>query len=152
MRDLSQWKDKVELRLDGRQLFFVFFGGATLACLLFTLGVMTGRRLEARAIGLGTIGRDADIGQRVDEPEGKRDFRADDDELHFLALREFDQAGDIVGGDREARGVGRDAGIARGAEEARLGRRERERLDEGVFAPAGTDDEDGPRQRRGVEG
>jgi len=52
MRDLSHWKDKVELSLDGRQLFFLFFGGAVMACLLFTLGVMTGRRLEARAIAL----------------------------------------------------------------------------------------------------
>lgn len=52
MRDLQHWKDKVELSLDGRQLFFLFFGGATLACLLFTLGVMTGRRIEARAIAL----------------------------------------------------------------------------------------------------
>ena len=58
MRDLSQWKDKVELSLDGRQLFFLFFGGATLACLLFTLGIMTGRRLEARAIALETPATD----------------------------------------------------------------------------------------------
>jgi cell division septation protein DedD len=54
MRDLQHWKDKVELSLDGRQVFFLFFGGAVLACLLFALGVMTGRRLEARAIALET--------------------------------------------------------------------------------------------------
>jgi cell division septation protein DedD len=54
MRDLQHWKDKVELSLDGRQVFFLFFGGAVLACLLFALGVMTGRRLEARAIALDT--------------------------------------------------------------------------------------------------
>jgi cell division septation protein DedD len=52
MRDLQHWKDKVELSLDGRQVFFLFFGGAVLACMLFALGVMTGRRLEARAIAL----------------------------------------------------------------------------------------------------
>ena len=52
MRDLQHWKDRVELRLDGRQVFFLFFGGAVIACLLFALGVMTGRRLEARAIAL----------------------------------------------------------------------------------------------------
>jgi cell division septation protein DedD len=52
MRDLQHWKDKVELSLDGRQVFFLFFGGAILACMLFALGVMTGRRLEARAIAL----------------------------------------------------------------------------------------------------
>jgi cell division septation protein DedD len=54
MRDLQHWKDKVELTLDGRQVFFLFFGGAVLACLLFAVGVMTGRRLEARAIALDT--------------------------------------------------------------------------------------------------
>ena len=52
MRDLQHWKDKVELSLDGRQVFFLFFGGAVLACMLFALGVMTGRRIEARAIAL----------------------------------------------------------------------------------------------------
>jgi hypothetical protein len=52
MRDLQHWKDKVELSLDGRQLFFLFFGGAIGACLLFALGVMTGRRIEARAIAM----------------------------------------------------------------------------------------------------
>ncbi len=54
MRDLQHWKDKVELSLDGRQVFFLFFGGAVLACMLFALGLMTGRRLEARAIALDT--------------------------------------------------------------------------------------------------
>ncbi len=54
MRDLQHWKDKVELSLDGRQVFFLFFGGAVLACMLFALGIMTGRRLEARAIALDT--------------------------------------------------------------------------------------------------
>ncbi|MEO6953602.1 MAG: SPOR domain-containing protein [Polyangia bacterium] len=54
MRDLQHWKDKVELSLDGRQLFFLFFGGAVAACMLFALGIMTGRRLEARAIAMDT--------------------------------------------------------------------------------------------------
>jgi cell division septation protein DedD len=52
MRDLDRWKDRVELVLDGRQLFFLFFGGATFSCLLFSVGVMVGKRLEARAIAL----------------------------------------------------------------------------------------------------
>jgi cell division septation protein DedD len=52
MRDLQHWKDKIELTLDGRQVFFLFFGGAVLACLLFAVGVLTVRRLEARAIAL----------------------------------------------------------------------------------------------------
>ncbi len=52
MRDLDHWKDKVEVTLDGRQLFFLFFGGAVITSMMFCLGVMTGRRLEARALAL----------------------------------------------------------------------------------------------------
>ncbi len=52
MRDLDQWKDKVEITLDGRQLFFLFFGGAVITSMMFFLGVMTGRRLEARSLAL----------------------------------------------------------------------------------------------------
>ncbi len=50
MRDLDRWKDKVELQLDGRQIFFLFFGSAICACLIFVLGVMVGKRVEARAL------------------------------------------------------------------------------------------------------
>jgi DedD protein len=52
MRDLDRWKDKVELSLDGRQIFFLFFGSAIGACLIFVLGVLIGKRLEARAIAM----------------------------------------------------------------------------------------------------
>src|SRR3954467_2930994 len=52
MRDLDRWKDKVELSLDGRQIFFLFFGSAVAACLIFVLGVLIGKRLEARALAL----------------------------------------------------------------------------------------------------
>jgi cell division septation protein DedD len=48
MRDLDRWKDKVELQLDGRQIFFLFFGSAICACLIFALGVVVGKRVEAR--------------------------------------------------------------------------------------------------------
>lgn len=50
MRDLNQWKDKVELQLDGRQIFFLFFGSAVCACLIFVLGVVVGKRMEARVV------------------------------------------------------------------------------------------------------
>jgi DedD protein len=43
------YKDKIEVSLDGRQVFYLFFGGAVIACLVFVLGVMVGRRVEARA-------------------------------------------------------------------------------------------------------
>src|SRR6476469_2293382 len=52
MRDLDRWKDKVELSLDGRQIFFLFFGSAVGACFIFVLGVLIGKRLEARAIAM----------------------------------------------------------------------------------------------------
>jgi cell division septation protein DedD len=43
------YKDKIEVSLDGRQVFYLFFGGAIIASLVFVLGVMVGKRLEARA-------------------------------------------------------------------------------------------------------
>lgn len=43
------YRDKIEVSLDGKQVFYLFFGGATIACLVFVLGVMVGRRLESRA-------------------------------------------------------------------------------------------------------
>lgn len=49
MRDLDRWKDKVELQLDGRQIFFLFFGSAIGACMIFVLGVVVGKRVEARS-------------------------------------------------------------------------------------------------------
>ena len=52
MRDLDRWKDKVEISLDGRQIFFLFFGSAVAACLIFVTGVLIGKRIEARALAL----------------------------------------------------------------------------------------------------
>src|SRR5206468_2185345 len=52
MRDLERWKDKVEISLDGRQIFFLFFGSAVAACLIFVVGVLIGKRIEARALAL----------------------------------------------------------------------------------------------------
>ncbi|MDX2022189.1 MAG: SPOR domain-containing protein [Deltaproteobacteria bacterium] len=48
LRDVERWKDKIEIRLDNRQVFFLFFGSALVACLLFVLGVVVGKRLESR--------------------------------------------------------------------------------------------------------
>jgi DedD protein len=47
-REHERWKDKIEVRLDNRQVFFLFFGSALVACLLFILGVLVGKRLESR--------------------------------------------------------------------------------------------------------
>ena len=43
------YKVKIEVSLDGRQIFYLFFGGAVIASLVFVLGVMVGKRVEARA-------------------------------------------------------------------------------------------------------
>ena len=44
----EQYKDKIEVNLDGRQIFYMFFGGSVIVGLVFVLGVMVGRRVEAR--------------------------------------------------------------------------------------------------------
>lgn len=46
MREMHKWKDKVELSLDNRQIFFLFFGISVVGCFVFALGVMVGRRVE----------------------------------------------------------------------------------------------------------
>ena len=48
-REGELFKDKIEVSLDGRQIFCLFCGGAVIASLVFVLGVMVGRRVEARA-------------------------------------------------------------------------------------------------------
>src|ERR1043166_3686160 len=48
-RESVLYKDKIEVSLDGRQIFYLFFGGAVIVGLVFVLGVMVGRRVEARA-------------------------------------------------------------------------------------------------------
>src|SRR4051794_21314564 len=50
MQELDRWKDRVELSLDGRQIFFLFFGSAVAACLIFVAGVLVGKRIEARSL------------------------------------------------------------------------------------------------------
>ena len=47
-REEGLYKDKIEVSLDGRQIFYLFFGGAVIVGLVFVLGVMVGRRVEAR--------------------------------------------------------------------------------------------------------
>src|ERR1700754_2020972 len=47
-REAELYKDKIEVSLDGRQIFYLFFGGSVIVGLVFVLGVMVGRRVEAR--------------------------------------------------------------------------------------------------------
>src|SRR5258707_15742942 len=48
LRDVDRWRDKIEVRLDNRQGFFLFFGSAVVARMLFVLGVIVGKRIESR--------------------------------------------------------------------------------------------------------
>lgn len=43
------YKERIEVSLDGRQIFYMFIGGAVLSCLVFVLGVMVGKRVESRS-------------------------------------------------------------------------------------------------------
>ena len=45
----GELKDKVEVVLDSRQIFFLVFGGAVAFGLVFMLGLLTGKRVEQRA-------------------------------------------------------------------------------------------------------
>ncbi|HWM86802.1 MAG TPA: SPOR domain-containing protein [Kofleriaceae bacterium] len=47
-REGELFVEKVEVNLDGRQIFCLFCGGAVIASLVFVLGVTVGRRVEAR--------------------------------------------------------------------------------------------------------
>jgi len=61
MREMHKWKDKVELSLDNRQIFFLFFGLSVVGCFVFALGVMVGRRVD-----WGTTGEVAALDQDED--------------------------------------------------------------------------------------
>lgn len=71
------FKDKVEVSLDGRQIFYLFFGGAVIATLVFVLGVMVGRRVESRSI--------AEAGSPVTDPLAALDQLEAGSELAFPA-------------------------------------------------------------------
>lgn len=47
-KETELFKDKIEVSLDGKQVFYLFFGGAVIVSLVFVLGVMVGKRVEAR--------------------------------------------------------------------------------------------------------
>ena len=52
---VDHFKDAgVDVRLESRQVFLLFFGGAISACLVFALGVMVGRRLEQKSVHAGS--------------------------------------------------------------------------------------------------
>ena len=71
------FKDKIEVSLDGRQIFYLFFGGAVIVALVFVLGVMVGKRVEARA----HIDREAASPAR--DPLAALDALGQEDDLTF---------------------------------------------------------------------
>jgi cell division septation protein DedD len=86
MREMHKWKDKVELSLDNRQIFFLFFGLSVVGCFVFALGVMVGRRVEWSAEGevaalsgdgLSLMAAD-DAGEPLTFKEGLSDPATDD--------------------------------------------------------------------------
>jgi cell division protein FtsN len=48
-RENDLYRDKIEVSLDGRQIFSLFFAGAVIVCAVFVIGVIVGKRVEARA-------------------------------------------------------------------------------------------------------
>lgn len=48
MRDSDRLKEKLEVSLDNRQIFYLLFGSALVACLVFVIGVLVGKKLENR--------------------------------------------------------------------------------------------------------
>lgn len=78
MRDMHKWKDKVELSLDNRQIFFLFFGLSVVGCFVFALGVMTGRKLTWEPDG-----RVAAL-----SPEDSLDLLADATDEHGFTFKE----------------------------------------------------------------
>lgn len=48
-RENELYRDKIEVSLDGRQIFSLFFAGAVIVCAVFVIGIIVGKRVEARA-------------------------------------------------------------------------------------------------------
>jgi DedD protein len=64
------YKDKIEVSLDGRQIFYLFFGGAVVVGMVFVLGVIVGRRVEARGHVAMRTAASADPLAALDRLEG----------------------------------------------------------------------------------
>lgn len=77
------FKDKIEVSLDGRQIFYLFFGGAVIATLVFVLGVMVGRQVESRSV--------AQTGSPATDPLAALDRLEGGDELAFPAALRGDE-------------------------------------------------------------
>jgi cell division septation protein DedD len=73
MREMHKWKDKVELSLDNRQIFFLFFGLSVIGCFVFALGIMTGRRLQWEpGQEVASLGREDSLAMLEDDDTDER--------------------------------------------------------------------------------
>ncbi len=77
------FKDKIEVSLDGRQIFYLFFGGAVISTLVFVLGVMVGRQVESRAA--------IEVGSPATDPLAALDRLEGGSELAFPAALRGDE-------------------------------------------------------------
>ena len=93
-----------------------------------------GRRARAERLDPGRL-------QAIDQAQRQRSLGSDDDQIDALAPREIDQQVESFGGDGDAFGLGRDAGIAGRAKDLGGERRGGDRPAQSVLAPARSDDE-----------
>lgn len=90
------FKDKIEVSLDGRQIFYLFFGGAVIATLVFVLGVMVGRQVESRTV--------AETGSPTTDPLAALDRLEGGSDLAFPAALRGDE---VILGSVDAKADGR---------------------------------------------
>lgn len=77
MKEMHKWKDKVEVTLDNRQIFFLFFGASVVGCFVFGLGMMAGRRIDfdLQGEGMATAQDSLAMLQTEEELEGPFAFQ-----------------------------------------------------------------------------
>ncbi len=95
-REGELFVEKIEVNLDGRQIFCLFCGGAVIASLVFVLGVTVGRRVEAREHGeaLATAAA-GDPLVALDDVAARQGDRPDD--LTFASTLRGEREGDPLG-------------------------------------------------------
>ena len=101
-REGELFVEKVEVSLDGRQIFCLFCGGAVIASLVFVLGVAIGRRVEAREHpgSAATSGATSDPLAALDQMASDGAAAAPDQDLAFASTLRGDGDGALGAVDR----------------------------------------------------